>query len=323
MPRAVLVACLLGLAGAMPLSAQEAPVPCRVVPFEPSDVQAVPVPGSVPASEPPAVTPEEVGPAEAPSWETVWGLIGVRVFFAGPKIAPNGAEYHPSFSVDTDINFWVCRKLGLYVFTDTRFWAERPEYGVTGGRDGGLGFSKRQFDLLGGGAWNYAGAWEARLYGYGLNNLNRGKDFIHPAGHDDGFVAENRYYLSPEYARLGRTGFDVARADFLSVAYYLTKNLVGNDGEEFKPGLQLRAYLTYDLWAWPAYAYGDVSFITERSLKPRLMLFDVGVAALPFHNCPRFSSWQNWEVRLGVENTGDFQQGNVQNLWYVSLRLVF
>jgi hypothetical protein len=310
------------LAGAMPVSAQEAAVPCRAVPFVSSDGQTGPVAATVPTSAAAAPTCDEAD-AEAPSWETVWGLIGVRVFAAGPKVAPNGEMYHPSFSLDTDINFWVCRKLGLYVFTDTRFWAERPEYGVTNGKDGGLGFSKRQFDLVGGPAWNYAGAWEARLYGYTYNNLNRGKDFIHPAGLNDGFVMENRYYLSPEYAKLGRTGFNVARADFLSVGYYVTKELVGNDGHTFKPGLMLRAYLTYDLWEWPAYVYGDLTFLTESSLEPKLLLFDLGVAARPFVACPQFSAWQNWEVRLGVENTGDFQVGNVQNLWYASVRLIF
>jgi hypothetical protein len=304
-------ACLLGLQGAVPLSAEEAALP------GPTGGQPGPVVGLVQTSEAPVLTAAETGPAEAHPWQTVWGLGGLRVIAEGPKVAPNGQEYHPCFSIDLDVNCWVWRSQGLYLFGDSRFWGEKPENGVTNGRDGGLGFSKRQFDLLGGAAWNYAGPWEARVFGYSLNNLNRGQSLLTPAGINDGFGLENRFYLAPEYAKLGQTGFDVARATFLSVGYYPTKEMVGNDGQLFKPGVLLRAYLTYDLWSWPAYAFGDATFISERSLQPKLLLFDVGLAARPF------GSWQQWEFRLGVENTADFQVGNVLNLWYASLRYVF
>ena len=109
----------------------------------------------------------------------------------------------------------------------------------------------------------------------------------------------------------------MARATFLSVGYFPTKDMVGNDGQTFKPGLMLRAYLIYDLWNWPVYAFGDATFIGERSLRAKLLLFDVGLAARPF------SSWRQWEFRLGVENTADLQVGNVFNLWYASLRYIF
>jgi hypothetical protein len=320
--RAVLAACLLALVEAMPLSAQEAVVRCWTDAFDAPYGPIPSVAGSVPASQT-AATSNAVGLAEARPWETVWGVVGLRAFAAGPKIAPNGEEYHPSFTLDLDFNFWVWRTLGLYLFSDIRFWGERPEYNVTNGKDSGLGFSKRQFDLVGGPAWNYAGAWEARLYGYTYNNLNRGEDLIHPSGFNDGFVVENRYYLSKDYANLGQTGFDEARATFLSIGYYITKDLVGNDGQTFEPGLMLRAYLTYDLWDWPVYAYGDATFIAERSLQPKLLLFDVGVAVQPFRDWQLFSAWQNWELRIGVENTADFQVRDVQNLWYGSIRVVF
>jgi hypothetical protein len=317
MRRAVLVAGLLGLLGAMPLSAQETAVPFRAALPDPPDSQPGPIAGPVPASEAPASTSDEVGLPEPLPWQTAWGLVGLHIFAAGPKVAPNGEVYHPSFSTDLNINFWLWRSQRVYLFGDFRFWGEKPENGVTNGRDGGLGFSKRQFDLSGGPAWNYAGPWEARVFGYSMNNLNRGRDLVTPYGVNDGFGLENRYYLSPEYARLGQTGFDVARATFLSVGYYPTKEMVGNDGQLFKPGLMLRAYLTCDLWNWPAYAFGDATFISERSLKPKLLLFDVGLAARPF------SSWRQWEFRLGVESTGDFQEGSVLNLWYVSVRYIF
>ena len=109
----------------------------------------------------------------------------------------------------------------------------------------------------------------------------------------------------------------MARASFLSVGYYPSKEMVGNDGQLFKPGLMLRAYLTCGLGDWPCYAFGDATFIGERFFHPKLLLFDVGVAARPFRPC------RQCEFRLGVENTADFRVGDVLNLWYASLRYVF
>jgi hypothetical protein len=225
--------------------------------------------------------------------------------------------YHPNFSLDLDSNLWVWRSQGLYLFADMRLWGEKGEYGVNNGRDGFMGTSKREFDLSGGAAWNYYGPWEVRAFGYTGNNLNRGSSLVTPAGFTDGFGVENRRYLSPAYAKLGQTGFDVTKATFLSIGYLPTKVLVGNDGHAFKPGLTLRAYLTYDLWDWPVYLFGDATSISERSFQPRLLLFDVGAAARPFPSC------RQWEFRSGVENTGDFRDHNVQNLWYVSARFIF
>jgi hypothetical protein len=317
MRRAVLVAGLLGLLGAVRLPAQEAASRWTPGGTDLPAGPAAPAAEAAVSAQAPAPPCPEVAPAEAPPWQTAWGLVGLRIFAAGPKVAPNGEEYHPSFTTDLDINFWLWRSQGVYLFGDFRFWGERPENGVTNGRDGGLGFSKRQFDLQGGVAWNYTGPWEARVFGYSLNNLNRGQDLVTPYGINDGFGLENRYYLSPEYAKLGQTGFDVARATFVSIGYYPTKTMVDNDGNWFHPGLFLRAYLTCDLGDWPAYAYGDATFISKSSLHPKLLLFDVGVAARPF------TSWRQWEFRLGVENTADFDAGSVLNLWYGSLRFIF
>ena len=316
MRRAVMAALLFGWLGAMPLSAQETAVLGAAATASP-DGQLCPVLGTAPASEAQASTSDEVGLAEASPWQTAWGLVGLRVIPAGPKVAPNGEEYHPNFSMDLDFNCWVWRSRRLYLFGDARFWGEKPEFGVTNGRDGALGTSKRQFDLSGGVAWNYAGPWEARAFGYSLSNLNRGTNPVTPSGINDGGGLENRYYLSPEYAKLGQTGFDVTRATFLSVGYYPSKEMVGNDGQLFKPGLMLRAYLTCDLGDWPCYAFGDATFIGERSFQAKLLLFDVGLAARPFRSC------RQCEFRLGVENTADFQVGNVLNLWYASFRYVF
>jgi len=314
MRRGLMAAWLLGLLGAMPLSAQETAFPAAAAsPY----CQLGAFPDSGPAAPPQAPTPDEVAPVEALPWQTVWGLAGLRAIPAGRKEAPNGQEYHPNFSLDVDLNGWLWRSQGLYLFSDLRLWGEKGEFSVTNGRDGFMGTSKRQFDLSGGAAWNYAGPWEARAFGYTLNNLNRGKSLVAPYGFNDGFGLENRYYLSPEYAKLGQTGFDVARANFLSIGYYPSKNMVGNDGRSFKPGMLLRAYLTCDLWDWPCYLFGDATYLSERSLHPKLLLFDLGMAARPLPSCPHL------ELRLGAENTADFHEDNVQNLWYVSLRFIF
>jgi hypothetical protein len=259
----------------------------------------------------------EKSPALEHPWNTAWGLIALRVIPDGLRTAPNGQQYHPNFSFDVNLNCWLWRSQGLYVFGDTRFWGEKPEFGVTNSRDGFMGTSKREFDLWGGAAWNYAGPWELRFFGYSLSNLNRGVGPVRPSGYNDGSGVENRYYLSQEYASLGQTGFDVTRATFLSVGYFFSKDLVGNDGKNFNPGLLLRGYLTYDLFNWPAYVFGDAEFISDDSLSARLLLFDLGVAVRPLPFA------RQWEFRLGTENTGDFQVGNVQSSVYVSFRFIF
>lgn len=318
MHRAVRLAWLLGLLATMPLSAQEAAFQYSTAPADAQTAQSGSVTFDDLAQEMPTSAPAENGPAQTPSWQPAWGLAALRVIPAGPKMAPNGEKYHPNFSLDLILDFWIWRSQGLYLFADVSLWGEKGENGVTNGRDGWLGTSKRQFDLLGGAAWNYAGHWEARVFGYTQNNLNRGTDLSAPYGFMDGFGLENRYYLSPEYDKLGQTGFDIARATFLSIGYFPSKDMVGNDGKPFEPGPMLRAYLIYDLWDWPVYAFGDATFIGERSFEPKLLFFDVGLAARPF----AFWHQYQWEFRLGVENTADLQVHDLWSLWYLSFRYI-
>lgn len=318
MQRAVKLAWLLGLLGAMPLAAQEAAFPYSQASAEVPSGQ----PGSITFDDltqgMPAPTPGETGPAQTRPWQTAWGLVALRAIPAGPKMAPNGEKYHPNFSLDLIFDFWLWRSQGLYLFADIDLWGEKGENGVTNGRDGWMGTSKRQFDLSGGAAWNYIGRWEARAFGYTQNNLNRGTDLVAPYGFMDGFGLENRYYLSSEYDRLGQTGFDIARATFLSVGYFPSKDMVGNDGKPFEPGPMLSAYLIQDLWTQPlVYAFGYANLIGERSFEPRLLFFDVGLAARPF------ARWHQWEFRLGAENTADLQVHNLWSLWYLSFRYIF
>jgi hypothetical protein len=304
------------LTAALPLSAQE-PAFAEGVCAASLDEQPGPDPGSISPPAEQVATPDEGCLDPVLPWQTVWGLVGFRAIPIGDRMAPNGVEYHPNFSMDLDFNCWVSRSQRVYFFADMRFWGEKSEFGVTNAHDGFWGTSKREFDISGGVAWNYAGSWEARVFGYSDNNLNRGLSLVTPAGFNDGFAFENRYYLSSEYARLGQAGFDVSRASFVSVGYYPSKELVGNDGRLFKPGLLVRAYLTCDLWDWPAYAFADAAYLSDSSLQPRLLLFDVGVAARPFAACEQL------EFRLGVENTADFQADDLTSLGYISVRFLF
>lgn len=318
MCRAVRAAWLLWLFGTMPLSAQETLFPFGSAPAGEQSGGPDSVPFANPPLELPTSAPAEIVPAQTQPWQTVWGLVALRPIFAGPKVAPNGERYHPNFSLDLIFDFWIWRSQRLYMFGDFSLWGEKGENGVTNGHDGWLGTSKRQFDLSGGAAWNYAGRWEARAFGYTDNNLNRGTNLVTPEGFMDGFGLENRYYLSAEYDRLGQTGFDIARATYLSIGYYPSKSMVGNDGNWFKPGPMLGAYLIYDLWDQPmVYAFGAATLIGERSFDPKLLIFDVGFAARPF------AAWRQWEFRVGAENTADLQVHNVLSLWYLSFRYIF
>lgn len=312
MRRAAVALGLLVLLTVPPLEAQP-PDPAAGPATVPAD--PAPAPGPCPGATDPGL--DGALPPEALPWQTAWGLVGLRAIPAGPKVAPNGLEYHPNFSLDLIFNFWLWREHRLYLFADLRLWGQKGEDGVTNPRDGFMGTSKRQFDLTGGAAWNYAGPCELRAFGYTQNNLNRGDNLVRPAGFTDGFGLENRFYLAREYDRLGQAGFDVARASFLSIGYLPSKVLVGNDGEPFKPGLTLRAYLTCDLGDWPCYLYGDVQYVGEASLEPRLLLLDLGLALVPFR------SWRQWEFRAGAESTADFQAGNAFNLWYGAVRYIF
>lgn len=316
MRRALILAGMLCLLMTLPLYAQQNGAP-------PTDVAALAegppslLSGVLPLSRTDSSTTDGSGASGAAGWDPVWGVVGLRAIPDGLKTAPNGEEYHPNFSLDLDFNFWIWRSQGLYLFCDMSLWGETSENGVTNGRDGFLATSKREYDLSGGAAWNYYGAFEARAFGYTDNNLNRGFNPVTPLGFTDGFGVENRYYLSSEYSKLGQPGFDVTRADFVSIGYFPSKIMTGNDGRNFKPGPMLHAYVTYDLWNLPSYAYGDAMYIGESSWQAKLMLVDLGVATRPF------SSWKQWEIRLGVDGTGDFQAHTTQSMWYVSLRFIF
>ena len=51
---------------------------------------------------------------------STWGLIVFRGFVTGVQAAPNGVTFKPLFSLDFNLNLWLCKEQGVYGFTDKR-----------------------------------------------------------------------------------------------------------------------------------------------------------------------------------------------------------
>jgi hypothetical protein len=245
-------------------------------------------------------------------------VAGLRGYAFGQQVAPNGLEFSPLFSLDLDLYVWVWREQRVYAFADTRFWGQRASPGVTNPSQGAFDFSKREFDLDLGAAWNYGGMLEVRAFAYSMNNLNRGSSASHPSGYNDGVGLENRLYVGGSYADLGLPGYDVTRANFLSVGYYPTKDMVDGNGDAFQPGPFARAYLTLDLTRdgrW--YLYADACFIATRSFTPKLFDLDAGTAVRPFRRAPFL------EFRLGSEDCYDLRVREMETSLYLAVRVTF
>lgn len=270
--------------------------------------------------EPPATldsTNSLTVPADGPIPQAVWGILDMRGFPSGQQVASNGVEYKPLFLLDLDFNIMLWREQGLYLFLDSSFWGQKAAAGITNPSQGSFDFSKREFDLNLGVAWNYTGPLEARLSAYSFNNLNRGNSQLGPSGFNDGVGLENRFYLGEAYANLGTSAFDPARATFLSVGYYPTKTMVDANGNQFKPGPFARAYLTWDLWGEQCYLYGDIQFIAASSFLPTLLNLDAGLAARPFPSVPRL------EFRVGTQDMLNLQGRDLETGIYLAIRYLY
>jgi hypothetical protein len=270
-----------------------------------------------PPSECVAAAQSDVADPSPPVGSGVWGILGLGIYPLADKIAPNGVEYTPIFSLNYHPNLWLSPSQGVYLFADAEFWGQKAAPGVTNRSQGALDFSKREFDLDGGLAWNWDGRWEARAFAYSLNNLNRGTSVTAPAGYADGVGLEGRYYLSDVYDALGTPAFDVARAGFVSLGYYPTKDLVDNQGQPFRPGPFARAYLTVDLLDEWAYLYADAALIGTRAGSPKLIQADCGAAARPFVGAPR------WEFRAGARGSYDVNGGDLEREIYLMVRFIY
>lgn len=243
-------------------------------------------------------------------WQQTWGNAGIDLFPIGQKMAPNGVPYDPLFALDLLLNIALTRDREVYIFAKSRFWAQKPDNGITNDSQGAFDFSKRQFDLDVGLAWNFYGRLEARAYLFSDNNINRGQSPERPAGYNDGFGIECRCYLAS-------TDFDRGLYRFAGVGYMPTKDLVGADGELFKPGFYATANLAYDFMPQRFYAYLNADWISERYVKPKLLIADPGVALRPFAHCP------NLEFRIGVESTIDLELAFTRSLLYGNVRIIW
>jgi len=294
------------------------------VPSAPRTDGSLPLPSVVPGPKEADILPEAVVSPEptgwtrptleqvkdGSSWPTVWGLASMPVYYAGNRMAPNGLAYDPLFGLDLDFNLGLYHVNTLYIFADTQFWAQKATPGITNPSQGVFDFSKREYDLNIGLACNYWGNWEARVYAYSLNNLNRGDSFNEPAGFRDGVGVENRYYI-------GDLFFDVARRSFVAVGYLPTRELLGGDGWPFRPSVYARTQLAHDLIRDKLYVSLDADFYCERPVRGRLLWFDAGISYRPF------TALRGLEFRVGTENTYDLSVDNWRDLWYVALRFVF
>jgi hypothetical protein len=254
---------------------------------------------------------------EPPRMVQVWGKAEMRGYVLGDQVAPNGQEFSALFRVDMDFNIMLCRSQGVYLFVDTEFWGQRAAPGITNPAQGVFDFSKREFDFTTGLAWNYTGPWEARVFAYSFNNLNRGDSATRPAGYADGVGFENRYYLSSVYADLGTDAFDESRATFVSLGYYPTKNLVDGEGNDFKPGPFARANLTLDVVEETCYLFADIEFIASRSFTPKVLNVDTGVAFRPWSCPPRI------EFRIGTSEMLDLPGRNLESTVYGAVRILY
>lgn len=260
--------------------------------------------------EPAALDPANgfTGPAHNGFWPEVWGYVGGRVFYAGTRMAPNGLAFHPLATLDGDINVGLLPQKKLYIFGLSAFWLQRATADQT---QSNWDFTKREFDLTLGVAWNYWNRFEFRCFGYAYNNLNRGESTFLPRGYNDGVGLENRYYF------WNTDIYDISKLAFISAGYLPAKTLVGNNGDDFRPGFFARAYLTYDFNFLGSYAYLDSQLICEKAFTARLIFFDFGVA---FRPCP---SLAGLEFRLGGMESLDVIADVNRDLGYLGVRLLF
>lgn len=279
---------------------------------------------TLPVAPTPASSPEEAlkGPgAFGDCCPPIWGVLSLRGFPYGQHIASNGVEFHPLFAGDISFNFWVWRQERVYLFIDAAFWGQKAAPGITNPSQGQFDFSKREYDLAGGVAWNYYGPLEARVFAYSFNNLNRGDSDVSPSGFKDGVGVENRVYVNSVYKNLGTVDYDQPRASFLSIGYFPTKDMVDAAGNVFHPGLSLRAYLTFltvERNARPVfYVYSDMQFLTARSMSPSLFVLDAGFAMRPFDCIPRF------EFRLGTQDYFNLQDSEKVSSVYLGISFIF
>jgi hypothetical protein len=274
-----------GLLQAMPAPLAQTAPPTTCVASAASDTAPCPV-------------PPQTGPE-------VWGFVGFDGYFTGLRTAPNGLSYDPLLSLYSDINVGLLPNKKLYLFLDNDFGIQRNSTRFPG-------LSQRQFDADYGLAWNWWASMEFRIFGYAFNNLNRGTSLSAPEGFKDGYGLENRYYF--HYHDI----YDISRLGYISVGYFPSNALVGNNGQSFKPSAFARGYLTESLpTPFTSYLFGGLGVTGESGAGPRLFGGDFGIAVRPV------TDRQNLELRVGDAFNDDLKASETRNFIYGGVRLAF
>jgi hypothetical protein len=257
--------------------------------------------GPAPAGAAPCPPP----PAPVPTGPTAWGVIGLSGLATGLSAAANGQIYQPLLSLGSDINYGLLPNKQLYLFLANHF-------GVQQNARRGPGVSQRVFDAEYGLAWNYWDSLELRVFGYALNNLNRGTSRTVPEGFKDGVGIANRYYF--HYPDI----YDITRLGFIDVGYYPSQALVGNNGQSFKPSVFAHAYLTESLpTPFTSFLYGGLGVTGEQGAGVRLFGASFGIGIRPI------ADRQNLQFSLGDAVSDDLKAGVVRNYVYGSVQLSF
>jgi hypothetical protein len=272
-----------------------------------------PMPGAIAQTAAPTIAPaaacaagpDAPCPPSAPSGPQVWGVVGFNGYASGLRPGPNGSSYDPLLSLYSDINLGLLPNKRLYLFLNNSFWVQRTATRASG-------VSQREFDAEYGIAWNYWDSLELRVFGYALNNLNRGTSVVGPEGFKDGIGLENRYYF--HYPDI----YDVSRLSYVALGYYPSQALIGLNGQSFKPAFFARGYLTETLpTPFTSYVYGGVGLTGENGAGVRLLGGDFGIAIRPI------ADMQNLEFRVGDAVSHDLKADLTRNYVYGSARIGF
>jgi hypothetical protein len=246
--------------------------------------------------------------ADANEWspgegETVWGEVGLAAVFSGSRMAPNGVEYDPLFVLDTNFSVGLNSTHTFYLFSEDKFWGQEATAGVTNARQGSVDFSKREYDLMFGLGWRYWPHTEVRAFGYSFNNLNRGDSTTSPSGYKDGFGVENRFHFGDA-------------DDFVGVGYFVTKDMVDQQGETFKPGLFVKANLHAPIIPGLAIVSIEPQLICRDTFVPKLLEVDAAIGFTPFERKDIFLS-------LGMDTVYDLGKQLPRTILYSRVSISF
>lgn len=95
--------------------------------------------------------------------------------------------------------------------------------------------------------------------------------------------------------------------------------MISPNGDEFNAGLFAQGQATMDipLGTHPVYGFGLIKATAQKTIMPRLIDFDLGIAWRPFANHERL------EFRTGYQRTHDLKGPVDQDLIYGAVRALY